>query len=64
MRRQHTARAVRARRLSVLIIVAALLGCRQPVLRERFESLALALSESEVEGLLGAPEVRYEQMWQ
>ena len=64
MPRTRTVRAVRARRLSVLLIVVALLGCRHPVPRERFESLTLALSEDEVESLLGEPEVRYEEMWQ
>jgi len=64
MQRQRTGEAVRVWRLAVLVVLLALRGCRGPVPGERFDSLALALSERQVEGLLGAPAFRYEHMWE
>ncbi len=50
-------------RVGWLLLLVVLLGCRQAPM-ERFDRLALGLTQAEVEDMLGKPRVRYEQMWE
>jgi len=50
------------RRTSLLLLVVLLLGCQLPA--ERFDKLALGLTEAEVKAMLGNPYVRAEKMWE
>ena len=50
-------------RVGWLLLLVVLLGCRQAPM-ERFDTLALGLTQAEVEDMLGKPQVCYEQMWE
>ena len=50
------------RRTILLLLMVVLLGCRLPA--ERFDKLALGLTQAEVKAMLGKPYVRAESMWE
>lgn len=47
----------------LVLVILVVAGCAQ-VPGERFDALALGMSQAQVEGVLGRPHLRYERMWE